>query len=556
MEAIQKWRQYLRGREFIIRSDQKSLKDLLQQVVQTPDQHFYVRKLMGYKFTIEYKKGSMNKAADALSRREEPLASCAVLDATADDATVVSASLSTLSQPFPDFLDELKAEITTLPDLVDLVQRITAGTAPPHVSMVGGLLYYDRRLFLSSASTLKSRLLHEHHSTPMAGHPGWERTFRLLSAGFYWSTMRKDVRKFVEACETCQATKYSTQKPAGLLQPLPIPSQVWEDVSMDFIVGLPQSRGYTVIMVVVDRLSKYAHFVPLPTHFDALRVAQLFITTVVRHHGFPKTLVSDRDSVFLNATWEEMLRLSGTKLQFLTAYHPQSDGQTEVRNRGLEQYLRAFAADKPSTWGNLLPWAELALNCFYHAGIGMSPYQALYGRVPPMLVAVSPSPRTPPKVADLIVQRGKLLELLWTNLERAQQRMREAANKHRRHVDFEVGDLVWLKLQPYRQHSVAKPLSAKLSRRFYGPYAVLERIGPVAYRLQLPDGSRIHNVFHVSLLKEFVAGDKYEQAVLPKDFRGLQPVVRPLGVLDSRMVWREGALMEHLLVSWSDSSPP
>lgn len=183
----------------------------------------------------------------------------------------------------------------------------------------------------------------------MAGHPGWERTFRLLSAGFYWPKMRKDVRKFVESCAICQATKYSTQKPAGLLQPLPIPSQVWEDVSMDFIVGLPQSRGYTSIMVVVDRLSKYAHFAPLPTRFDALRVAHLFINTVVRHHGFPKTLVSDRDSVFLNATWEEMLRLSGTKLHFSTAYHPQSDGQTEVRNRGLEQYLRAFTSDKPST---------------------------------------------------------------------------------------------------------------------------------------------------------------------------------------------------------------
>lgn len=142
---------------------------------------------------------------------------------------------------------------------------------------------------------------------------------------------------------------------------------------MDFITGLPPSRGYTVIMVVVDRLSKYAHFAPLPTKFDVIRVTHLFINNVVQHHGFPKTLVSDRDPVFSNATWEEMHRLSGTKLHFSTAYHPQSDCQTEVRNRGLEQYLHAFTTDKPSKWSNFLPWAELALNCFHHSGLGVSP---------------------------------------------------------------------------------------------------------------------------------------------------------------------------------------
>lgn len=148
--------------------------------------------------------------------------------------------------------------------------------------------------------------------------------------------MKKEVRRFVEACVVSRTTKYSTQKPTGLLQPLPIPSQVWEYVSMDFITGLLPSRGYTAIMVVVEKFSKYAHFAALPTRFDALRVAHLFVNTVVRHHGFPKTLVSDCDSVFLNRIWEEIMRLRGTKLNFSTAYHPQFDDQTEVRNRGLE----------------------------------------------------------------------------------------------------------------------------------------------------------------------------------------------------------------------------
>ena len=142
---------------------------------------------------------------------------------------------------------------------------------------------------------------------------------------------------------------------------------------MDFITGLPLLQGYTTIMVVVDRLSKYAHFAPLPTSFDALGVTHLFINVVVRHHGFPKKLVSDRDLIFLNKVWEDIMHLSGTKLNFSTTYHPQLDGQTEVRNRVLEQYLRAFTADQPSKWVNFIQLAELALNCFYHEGLKMSP---------------------------------------------------------------------------------------------------------------------------------------------------------------------------------------
>lgn len=247
------------------------------------------------------------------------------------------------------------------------------------------------------------------------------------------------------------------------------------------------------------------------------------------------------------------MRLSGTKLHFSTAYHPQSDGQTEVRNRGLEQYLRAFTAAKPSKWANFLPWAELALNCFHHSALDTSPYRALYGRDPPLLVASPPSAKTPPNVAEMIRQRGELLVSLRQNLLRAQQRMAEGANRHRRHVEFEVGEVVWLKLQPYRQHSVAKPLSAKLAPRYYGPFEILERVGPVAYKLRLPEGSRVHNVFHVSLLREFVAGTGDVDGVkLPPEFVGSRPVVRPVALLEERVSWREGKPEKQGLVSWED----
>lgn len=178
---------------------------------------------------------------------------------------------------------------------------------------------------------------------------------------------------------------------------------------MDFVTSVPQSRGFTIILVAVDRLTKYAHFAPLPKSYNALNVASVFIDIVVKHHGFPKTLVSDWDLVFLTEVWEDMLRLSGTKLHFSTAYHPQSDGQTEVRNRGLEQYLRSFVADKPAKWANFLPWAELALHCVHHEGLGTSPLMALYGREPPSLIAAPPSAATPPDVAEMIRQHGELI---------------------------------------------------------------------------------------------------------------------------------------------------
>ena len=155
-------------------------------------------------------------------------------------------------------------------------------------------------------------------------------------------------------------------------------------------------------------------------------------------------------------------------------------------------------------------------------------------------------------MVELIRERGELLVELRKNLAKAQQRMSASANKHRTHIEFEVRDFVWLKLQPYRQHSVAKPVSAKLAKRFYGPFEILQRIGPVAYKLRLPAGSRIHDVFHVSLLRAFVKGDEVEP--LPSNFKGNRPIVHPVAILDSQVMWHEGAAVEHVLVRWSDGS--
>lgn len=198
--------------------------------------------------------------------------------------------------------------------------------------------------------------------------------------------MRKNVADFVKACVVCQQIKPTNHSPYGLLQPLPIPDKVWEDISLDFIVGLPSFQNCSVILVVVDRLSKAAHFGMLTTHFTAVKVAELFAIMIWKLHGMPRSIVSDRDPVFLSHFWQELFRLNGTKLRMSTAYHTPSDGQTKIFNKLLQQYLRSFVHDKPKQWGNYLHWAEWHYNTAVHTSTGFSPYQVVHGRPPPVLL--------------------------------------------------------------------------------------------------------------------------------------------------------------------------
>ncbi|KAL4565288.1 hypothetical protein LXL04_029376 [Taraxacum kok-saghyz] len=533
--AVQHWRAYLLGTKFTIYTDQRNLKFLLQQRITSPDQHNWVAKLLGYDFDICYKPGKDNRAADALSRR--------AIDG--EMATLLSTPIWVQGV---QLLDEVKKDTK----LQQIRREYEADpTKFPGYSVRNEILFYKDRLVIPKSSLFIPELIKEFHETATGGHSGYYRTFRRLAANLYWPGMSGMVQQYVKACDVCQRCKASSTAPGGLLQPLPIPSAIWEDLSLDFNLGLPKSKGYDAILVVVDRLSKYSHFLLLKHPYTAKSVAELFVKEIVRHHGIPKSLVSDRDPLFLSLFWKEIFRSQGTTLNMSSAYHPESDGQTEVINRCLEAYLRCFAVDQPRNWASWVPWAEFWYNSTFHGSTGVSPFEVVYGRKPPSALQFVPGEVRVQAVVQELQDRDEALRQLKQHLAHAHAVMKEYADKKRRDVNFQVVEWVYVKLKPYRQISVARRVYPKLAAKFFGPFKITSRIGAVAYKLDLPPSSKIHPVFHVSLLKKAVQVPT--ETVLPPELEmSGEEVPIPMTILASREVLVDEKMCTQWLIQWQD----
>ncbi|KAL2251676.1 UNVERIFIED_CONTAM: Transposon Ty3-G Gag-Pol polyprotein [Sesamum indicum] len=366
--------------------------------------------------------------------------------------------------------------------------------------------------------------------------------------------MKTDVQEWVKGCETCQRAKHENNPYPGLLQPLPVPDQAWSCVSMDFIEGLPSSEGKDSILVIVDRLTKYAHFIALKHPYTATTIAKVFFDSVYKLHGLPVSIISDRDKVFTSRFWKELFTLSGVSLDMSSSYHPQTDGQTERINQCLENYLRCMCMQKPKKWAHWLTLAELWFNTNYHSGLKGTLFQALYG-YPPQHLPMGPYLQNHHSgVAELIHERTKVLQIMKENLQQAQQRMKLYADKKRTKREFQVGDEVFLKLQPYKQTSVALRKQLKLSAKYFGPYRVKERIGKVDYKLELPAESRIHPVFHVSLLKKKI-GSKYFPSVNLPEMEDKVFKIYPIAILGRRLIPRNNVGVPQVLIQWAHSTP-
>jgi hypothetical protein len=258
----------------------------------------------------------------------------------------------------------------------------------------------------------------------------------------------------------------------------------------------------------------------------------LFFREVFRLHGLSKYIVSDRDNRFLSAFWQELFRLAGTELTPSTSYHPQTDGQTEIVNKWLEGYLRNYVSGQQKAWVKWLHLGEHCYNTTYHMSIGMTPFRALYGYDAPSFVDLAFGDSRAPKAKDWIQESQDILKTLKDNLQMAQNQQKIYADRHRVECTFEVGDLVFLRLQPYRQSSLKKSGAKKLKPCFYGPYRVIQRVGEVAYELELSEGSKIHNVFHVLCLKKALGQQVTSSTELPPLDEEGQLVLVPEEVLE------------------------
>lgn len=319
---------------------------------------------------------------------------------------------------------------------------------------------------------------------------------------------------------------------------------------MDFIEGLPKSRGKYVILVVVDRFTKYAHFLPLSHPFNVHQVTKLFMDNIHKLHGFPKVIVTDRDRVFTSKLWQEVFSSLQVKLRYSSTYHPQSDGQTERVNQCLEQYLRSMAFKEPKKWADWIPAAEWWYNCSYHTSIKTTPFEALYGYHPPQIGEISIPCNVTPDAQVTLKDQEEIMKTLQYNLSHAQNKMKKFADMNRTERVFEEGQMVYLKMQPYRETALGLRNALKLTSKYYGPFKILAKVGRVAYKLQLPEGTQLHDVFHVNQLKKHLGPAAVPNPSLPLLTPEGKIKTYPLAVLERRQVPRFACAYDVAVPQW------
>lgn len=421
------------------------------------------------------------------------------------------------------------------------------------LTLTEGIYRKDGKAVVPDAETLRSDVLYLIHDSHFGGHVGAERTWEQVQRDFWWPTLRADVNEHVRTCEVCQRDKTSRQLPTGMLQPLEIPERRWESVSMDFITALPETlRGHTQIVVFVDRLSKMTHLVPLKTNATALDVAQCFVHDIFRLHGLPRNLVSDRDAKFTSALWKEIFRLLGPDSHMSTAYHPQSDGQTENMNRTLEDMLRHWINPSMDNWDELLDCAEFAINNAYNLSVKNTPFRLNSGQNPLTPLGLLADTHVP-RAHDFVGSMHVALRSARQALLDAQARQKQQYDEKHRHQEFKVGDMVLLRTSNIRFKG---PNAKKLLPKWIGPMEVMKRSGELAYHLKLPSTMKIHPVFHTSLLKPHHVGSR-SQPLCPKHEVQGDTLFDVEAILDHRVVPRKGKKgrprkpLVSFLVQWS-----
>ncbi|GJT00443.1 putative reverse transcriptase domain-containing protein [Tanacetum coccineum] len=427
----------------------------------------WIELLSDYECEIKYHPGKANVVADALSRKER------------------------LKPRRGEASKDLKALAEWLRGLEKHFERRDDG----------GIYFFDR-IWIPSVGGVRKLIMDEAHTSRYSIHPGADKMYHDLRDLYWWPGMKRDIAEYVSKCLTCSKIKAEHQKPSGLLQQPEIPEWKWEKITMDLVTKLPRSSsGYDAIWVIVDRLTKSAHFLPIREDYKTEKLARIYINEIVARHGVPVSIISDRDGRFASHLWQALQKALGTKLHMSTAYHPETDGQSERTIQTLEDMLRACVMDFGGSWDAHLPLVEFSYNNSYHASIKCAPFEALYGRKcrsPVIWTEVGESQLIGP---ELVQETTEKIFQIKERLKTARSRQKSYADKRR----IKVRDQVLLKVSPWKG-VVRFGKKGKLAPRYVGPFEIVECVGPVAYRLKLPQElSCVHDTFHVSNLKKCLA---------------------------------------------------
>ncbi|GBG71138.1 hypothetical protein CBR_g8440 [Chara braunii] len=527
-QALDHWKHYLLGRHFKVYSDHETLRWLKTQAKMTPKLTRWAAEIDQYDFELKPVKGKYNVVADALSRRSDYFG-----------AVVHYLDIG------KDLHEKVKQAYAQDPIYSDLLKRVReAPETEPDYRTTDGLLFEKTNVFdrlcVPSSEEISSLILEECHDTE--GHFGWQKTLANLMRAYTWLGMKNDCIEYVRSCKVCQRNKSTTRAPLGLLRPLPIPDQPGDLVSIDFMDTQVKSRhGKSQVMVVVDRFSKYAVFVPLPAEARTDVVIQKFFDFWVSENGIPLSIVSDRDSRFTSQNWQELMRVYGSKLLMSSGHHPETNGQTEQMNKILQQVLRMYIRPDQVNWDEMLPKVASAYNNSVHLSTCRTPnelHKSFRPRRPFEGLNWDQIHRLPPGTREFAIHHEKELATVVDNLRKAQHKMIEQANKHRRPSQFQVGDLVWVKAKEFAPE---ENISQKLLPAYRGPWPVLEvkggEDGP-SYTVEIPVHLHTYPVFHASKLLPCVTSQQFpsRRSMIPPDMDGSYDIE---GIVDEN-VFRTG----------------
>lgn len=545
--AMKQWRHYLEGSGFPIEvwTDHNNLKGFMRQKELNARQARWALKLAAYDFEIFHRPGKSNPA-DAPSRRPDyegssplntkllptlqnklalwkteesqirkdiiaamapalNLAGVKVVIPRKEVQDVPETAYEVPQRPMKLLIQELQRHDDWVKSFADASSNRRRTRSQAWTFNAEGLLTHHNRLYVPRDEALRTELISRCHDDPLAGHFGPEKTHELLARKYYWDGSLKQATEYCKTCDICQRTKAPRHRPYGELSSLPVPTKPWKEISMDFVTGLPPSKYknvvYDSILVFVDRFTKIVRYIPVTTTIDAAKLAEVFHTEIVCRYGMPDGIVSDRGSLFTSDFWSALCFHSKIKRRLSTAFHPQTDGQTERQNQVLEHYLRTFANDKQTNWAKQLPMAEFAYMNSHHSSIGTTPFFLMYGYHPEIRYELEDEsiegriPSANERVKKLQLARDEAAE----RLHRAQESQTKYYNQNHKPQEYNVGQLVMLATKNLKQ----KRPSKKLSHKFVGPFRITDKIGAQAYRLLLPSTYRIHNTFHVSLLEPY-----------------------------------------------------